>query len=191
MGYNTDFEGSFKLSPALNPEQIAYLNAFANTRRMMRDSTKCEKVSDPLRQAVGLPVGYQGEYCVFSHDRGFMGQDKDDTVIEYNDPSNNQPGLWCKWVPTEDGKCIEWDGAEKFYDYVEWIQYLNDNFLKRWGITIDGSVKWYGEERDDVGTIHAKNGVIYTSEDNDVQIEQGNVFEGEFEEVKGYPRLNK
>lgn len=191
MGYTTDFEGTFKLSPALNPEQIAYLNAFADTRRMMRDSDKCEKFSDTLRQAVGLPVGHQGEYCVFSHDKGFMGQDKDETVIEYNESPNNQPGLWCKWVPTEDGKFIKWNGAEKFYYYIEWINYINDNFLKRWGITINGNVKWYGEEREDVGTIYAKNGVIYTSEDNDVQVEQGNVFEGEFEEVKDFPRLNK
>lgn len=191
MGYTTDFEGSFKLTPALSAKQIAYLNAFANTRRMVRDTAKCEQVSDPLREAVGLPVGYQGEFCVFSHDKGFMGQDRDATVIEYNDAPHNQPGLWCKWVPTEDGERIEWDGSEKFYDYVEWIKYLNDNFLKRWGITINGEVKWYGEEREDVGAIYAKNGHIFTSDDNDLQLEQGNVFEGEFEEVKDVPRIGK
>ena len=27
------------------------------------------------------------------------------------------PGIWCQWVPTDDGKGIEWDGGEKFYNY--------------------------------------------------------------------------
>lgn len=191
MGYTTDFEGSFKLTPALSAKQVSYLNAFANTRRMVRDAAKCQQVNDPLREAVGLPVGPQGEFCVFSHDKAFMGQDKDATVIEYNDAPHNQPGLWCKWVPTENGECIEWDGCEKFYDYVEWIKYINDNFLKRWGITINGEVKWYGEEPEDVGTIYAKNGHIFTSDENDLQLEQGNIFEGEFEEVKDVPRIGK
>jgi hypothetical protein len=60
---------------------------------------------------------------------GCYGQGHDADIIDHND-SGDQPGLWCKWTPTEDGAAIEWDGAEKFYDSVEWMQYLIDHFLK-------------------------------------------------------------
>lgn len=191
MGYTTDFEGSFKLTPALNAEQVAYLKAFSESRRVKRDAQKCADVADAVRKAVGLPVGDQGEYCVFSAKDGNFGQNRDASVIDSNKSPFNQPGLWCAWEPSEDGAKIQWNGSEKFYDYVEWIKYINDNFLKRWGVTINGEVEWSGEEREDVGTIYAKNGHIFTSDENELQLEQGNVFEGEFEEVKDVPRIGK
>ncbi|MDI6976083.1 hypothetical protein [Serratia sp. Se-RSBMAAmG] len=193
MGYNTDFSGAFALTPALNEKQVAYLKAFSESRRMKRDAHKCSHISDPLREAVGLPVGIDGEFCVFSAADGNLGQNKDSSILDYNHPANTQPyySLWCKWEPSQDGTKIQWDGAEKFYEYTEWIKYINENFLKRWGITINGEVKWRGEDFDDVGIIYAQNGHIFTSDENDLQLEQGNVFEGEFEEVKDVPRIGK
>ena len=54
------------------------------------------------------------------------------------------PGLWCHWVPNgegyswsgneaamdRDGTYLAWDGGEKFYDSVEWMEYIIDNFLR-------------------------------------------------------------
>lgn len=37
MGYTTDFSGQFNVSPALKPEHMVYLAAFAETRRMKRN----------------------------------------------------------------------------------------------------------------------------------------------------------
>ena len=157
MGYSTDFEGRFDIDTALSPEQIDYLNAFADTRRMARNES-VENLHDPARKAVGLPCGKEGEFFVGG--KGMCGQEHDDSVINYNGPPCTQPGLWCKWVPTDDGLGIEWSGAEKFYDYIVWLEYMIENFLKPWGKTLSGRVLWRGEDMSDVGTLHVDNNVV-------------------------------
>lgn len=151
MGYSTDFEGSFKITPALKDEHKQYLLAFSDTRRMQRNPIRCELMSDPIRLAAGLPVGVEGEYTVFGE--GFCGQNSDESILNYNEPARTQPGLWCQWIPTEDGSALEWNGTEKFYSYIDWLQYLTLNFFKPWGYTLSGSVKWSGERMDDAGII--------------------------------------
>lgn len=157
MGYTTEFSGSFKLTPALNQEQINYLTAFSNSRRIKRHVHLCEKKEDPVRHAVGLPVGKEGEFCTFGDDFNWG---SDETIMNYNEYPKTQHSLWCHWIPSEDGKEIKWNGAEKFYGYIKWIEYINENFLKPWGITINGNVKWEGCEEGDIGKIIAKDGVI-------------------------------
>ncbi len=51
-------------------------------------------------------------------------------------------GYYCQWRPSDDGMGIEWDGVEKFYNYVEWLEYLIAHFLRPWGYTLSGSVEW-------------------------------------------------
>jgi hypothetical protein len=77
------------------------------------------------RQAAGLPLGREAAY--FIGGGGFMGQDRDDSVLDYNVPPKDQPGLWCQW-PTEDRTAIAWNGGEKFYCYVPWLRYLLEHF---------------------------------------------------------------
>lgn len=153
MGYTTEFHGTFTLSQPLTEAQAAYLRAFSGTRRMKRNARLLEGVADPARVAVGLPLGADGGYFVGGG--GFAGQDHDASVVDHNMPPAGQPGLWCQWVPTEGGDGIEWDGGEKFYDYVEWLEYLVEHFLKPWGIEIRGRVRWQGEEDEDRGVIVA------------------------------------
>lgn len=106
MGYTTEFEGSVTVDPPLNPEEIAYLRKFATTRRML-----CT----------------QGPHYV---DRGgSFGQEHGPDILDYNRPPSGQPGLWCKWTPTDDGTAIKWDGGEKFNSSVEWMRYLIDHFI--------------------------------------------------------------
>jgi hypothetical protein len=158
MGYTTDFSGRFNITPHLSGVHCAYLTAFANTRRMKRRADQTETRPDPVREAVRLPIGPDGAY--FTGEGGLMGQDDGPDVLNHNEPPEGQPGLWCQWVPTADGTGIEWDGNEKFYDYVEWIQYLIDNFLAPWGYTLDGTVKWRGEYMDDNGEIVIARNVV-------------------------------
>jgi hypothetical protein len=113
---------------------------------------------DPVREAVGLPLGTDGEYFV-GNDTAF-GQGDDESVVDHNQPPRTQPGLWCQWVPTKDGLGIEWDGGEKFYDYTEWLKYIIANFLELWGHTLSGSVIWQGEQTGDVGTIVVEDNVV-------------------------------
>jgi hypothetical protein len=158
MGYTTDFYGEFNLDKPLSPEHKAYLEAFAETRRMIRDDKIASNMEDPIRIAAGLPVGIDG--CYFVNGVGDFGQDEDASVKNSNTPPSGQPGLWCQWVPSFEGTAIVWDGGEKFYNYVEWIEYLVENFFKPWGYVLNGEVEWQGEERDDRGMIVINDNVV-------------------------------
>lgn len=158
MGYNTEFYGSFELSEPLSFEHKNYLRKFADTRRMRRNESILSKFKDPIREAVGLPVGVEGEYFVGG--TGNFGQDHDESILDYNDQPRTQPCLWCQWVPSEDGTKIEWNGAEKFYGYIQWIEYLLKNFLIPWGYNLNGTVHWRGEEFGDDGKIVVKDNVV-------------------------------
>lgn len=160
MGYTTDFTGQFDLNERLTPEHQTYLMAFANTRRMKRDANIASLLPDPFRIAVGLPIGPNGAYFVGG--LGFKGQIDDPSVLEHNDPDRSQPGLWCQWIPSDDGTGIEWNGNEKFYNYVEWLKYLIANFIKPWGYVLSGEVEWQGEDSSDFGKIVVKHNVIST-----------------------------
>lgn len=187
MGYTT-FSGHFTLDAGLTEEQATYLNKFSETRRMSRATGSLENLPppkwgrrhhevtvlvedlpDPVREAVGLPVGTEGAYFVGAG--GHAGQDADGSILEYNEPPKGQPGLWCQWIVEfdEDGAwtIIKWDGGEKFYEYVEWLEYIIDNFLKPWGRKLSGEVEWMGEDRGDFGIIVVK--------DNDVAVKRGRI----------------
>lgn len=188
MGYSTDFSGSFKVTPPLKPEHSAYLWKFAQTRRMKRDAAIAATLPDPVRLAAGLPIGDEGAYYVGSESD--YGQTSDASVIDRNQPpgipsydktssfeavrrqkeaaikNNAQPGLWCQWVPTEEGDGVEWDGGEKFYEYVEWLRYLIHNILKPWGYTLNGEVAWNGDEVNDHGVIYVRDNVVEAVEDS-------------------------
>jgi len=137
MGYTTEFSGSISINPPLNQQEIEFLRKFNETRRMDRRN---------------------GPYHV--EGSGF-GRGDDTDVIDQNRPPAGQPGLWCQWVPTDDGTAIEWDGGEKFYDSLEWMRYLIDHFLKPGALAhgivdglqanhiCNGTIKAQGEEMDD------------------------------------------
>lgn len=187
MGYTTDFTGKFTLDKRLNKAQAAYLRRFAGSRRMRRNALIAATFPDPLRIAVGLPIGVEGEFYVgtdkadkqlFKPDdprydprcstkeqlrwNGFAGQRYDPSIINYNNEPCTQPGLWCQWVPSKGAKGIEWNGGEKFYYYQEWLQYLITNFLTPWDLKLSGSVNWQGEDDSDTGTITVANNTIIT-----------------------------
>jgi len=158
MGYHTEFEGSFNLSHPLTKEHKDYLNKFNMTRRFKRHADKSAIFPDPIREAVHLPIGEDG--CNYVGDNSFMGQSTDESVCAYNEPPSSQPNIWCQWTPNQDGTSIEWDGGEKFYSYIEWIEYLIVNFLKPWGYTLNGVVSWRGENFQDVGDIIVTDNIV-------------------------------
>ena len=138
MGYTTDFNGQFLLNKPLSHDLKDYLDAFNESRR----------VSRRLSEAFGI----EGEF--------YVGDDRDDDIIDYNRPPKTQPGLWCQWRPNDDGTAIEWDGGEKFYNYVEWLEYIIKNFLAPKDYVLNGAVNWQGESLDDMGIINVKDNVI-------------------------------
>ena len=158
MGYTTKFKGRFALDKPLAPEHAEYLHKFNHTRRMKRADYDAATRPDPIREAAGLPLGGP-DAPYFVGGIGDFGQGTDKSVREHNSPPAGQPGLWCQWQPTPDGTGIQWDRGEKFYHYVEWLQYIMDHFLIPWGYTLSGSVTWQGEERSDRGVLTVLDGV--------------------------------
>jgi hypothetical protein len=162
MGYTTTFCGEFKVDPPLSKAEIDYLEKFSRSRRMHRKS---------------------GPY--FVDGKGEFGSNDPD-VIDQNTPPKGQPGLWCQWVPSEDGKEIHWDDGEKFYEADDWIRYLIEHFLKPGakavgkvpgivgGHIVSGWVEAQGEEDGDLWAIDVKS--------NKVRILRGRVVYGELEE---------
>jgi len=154
MGYNTNFFGEFILDKPLSDAHAAYLLAFSDSRRMKRNVAVVEKMNDPIREAAGLPIGTEGEFFIGEKEYDHFSGGSDKSVIDCNRPPSTQPGLWCQWIPYEgDTSEIVWDGGEKFYNYVEWIEYIIENMLKPWGYTLNGEVSWEGDERGDLGKI--------------------------------------
>lgn len=150
MGYTTKFYGSVSISPALNEVERAYLNKFADSRRMRRE---------------------KGPY--FAAGSGFMGQGLDADIRDFNAPPEGQPGLWCKWRPTDDGAALKWDGRENFYAAPEWMQYLIDHFLRpgcfarealpflQANHTMNGTIEAQGEDPDDVWRMIVEGNVVF------------------------------
>lgn len=165
MGYTTDFTGLFNLDKPLTDNHRTYLRSFSNSRRMSRDVAFLEArfnedtgdvrgYADPVMRAAGLDLGPEGAY--YTNEKNWA----DKSILNPNVPPIGQPGLWCNWCPTQDGTAIVWNGAEKFYNYVEWLQYLITHFLAPWGYKLNGEVQWQGESNGDVGTIQVTNNTV-------------------------------
>jgi len=145
MGYTTEFIGSFNINKPLSEKMKKFLVLFNDTRRMGR------KVPDVF--------GHEGEFYVFGG--GSFGQDNEPNIMDFNKEPKTQPGLWCKWVPNEDGTEIVWDGAEKFYSYTEWLVYLIHKILKPNGYVLNGRMTWQGESAGDVGELIVENNRVF------------------------------
>lgn len=152
MGYSTDFTGKFNFTKPVGEDLKNYINNFSNSRRMKRDVEKIKEIYPNWRDfSFNGKLGIDGEY--FANPGDDFGQDPDKSIIEFNTPAKTQPGLWCQWIITDDGASLEWDGGEKFYNYIEWLEYLIENFFKPTGNILNGRVSWQGEDEDDNGVI--------------------------------------
>ena len=153
MGYTYEFRGQFRVRPPLSNAHRLYLRAFAATRRMKRTVGRLRGVPDPLRDAVNLPLGPEGGYFI-GHDQAEHGEAHPQSVADSGTPPVGQPGLWCDWVPTDDGQNIlVQDDGETFYNFPQWLEYIIANFLAPWGYSLDGQVQWRGEDWSDEGTL--------------------------------------
>lgn len=149
MGYSTDFEGGIFFDKELHPKLKKFLDKLSTTRRMK---------SNKMKSLYGI----EGEF--FVNGKGAFGQETTPEVIDQNSPPSTQPSLWCQWMPTDDGMGIEWDGGEKFYYYVEWLEYIINKITKPNGYVANGEITWQGEERQDKGRIIVRDNVITTEE---------------------------
>jgi hypothetical protein len=190
MGYSTDFEGSLSLTPPATKEQTNYINLLSSTRRMKRDVNTLfdiykGKCGNPFAENDEEIYGNDGEY--FARNDGSSGQSQDKSILDFNTPPGQlthedyrimgpnayftenvrrtrdgecQPGLWCQWIINENGTELMWDGGEKFYEYIPWLKYYISHFFEKWGIKLNGEIRYQGEDHDDNGVIVVEDNFI-------------------------------
>lgn len=170
MGYTTEFKGRFIIDRAVEPWLVNYINLFSRTRHMKCENEKIKELfPDWELYCYKGQLGSEGEYFVKDTEMALPDSLEltSQYVLDINTPPKTQPGLWCDWIiPADNHATIEWNGAEKFYNYQEWLQYLIDNFLAPNNYVVNGIVRFKGEYYDDVGYLEVINNhvrkVFYT-----------------------------
>lgn len=155
MGYYTSFSGEWTVDPPFTPEHQDYLDEFAKTRHVKLRPELIRDLPDPVRSAVGYPVGIDGMF--------YTGADLGSShpaVVDYNATPSGVPELWCYWLPTSASTFGAVDEETKAYGYIEWLHFLMAWFIKPWGYTLNGVVHWNGESREDMGRIVIDNNEI-------------------------------
>ena len=148
MGYQTNFSGEFRLNKPLDEKTFTFLTKLSETRRVKRN--------------VHSKYGVDGEFYVDGEIEPSLAKNQDPSIIDDSSPPRTQPSVWCDWAPVHRNEydAIEWNGAEKFYDYVEWIEYIAHKILAPKGYTLEGEVEWRGEDWEDTGTISIVDNVV-------------------------------
>ena len=158
MGYSTEFFGELEFNKPITDELKDFINKFADVRHMKRDVNKLKEIHPNwMNECYKGNLGNDGEY--FIGGKGLYGQGEDKDIISYNNPPVDVPGLWCQWIINDYGN-LEWDGNEKFYNYVEWLEYLIKHFFEPEGYILNGIINFQGDESDDCGYIKVTNNIV-------------------------------
>lgn len=158
MSYETKIQGQFALYHPLEPNQTLYLQTFSNTRRMKRKASIARNMPDPIRINAKISLGKDAQF--FTGGIGLHGQDKDPSIINFNQPPASQPGLWCPWTIFSDNQTIIPIHTKTPYEFNSWLHFIIENFVKRWNNTLNGSIIWQGEKIEDRGKTIVKDNVI-------------------------------
>lgn len=97
-------------------------------------------------------------------------------------PEVEYPNSYCQWEIDKYGYYLRWDNGEKFYYYVEWLEWLIENFFEPKEIELNGKMEWSGEEVKD-------NGVIVIN-DNKIQLFKNN-YTNNNEKIDGLKEIFK
>lgn len=158
MGYTTKFYGKFEFNKPVSFELATYINTFSSVRHIKRNNFKImERYPQWYEMCFHEKLGSEGEFFI-----GNTEYTNDPSVIDYNHQPRNQPGLWCQWIVSEDHKYLMWDGSEKFYNYIEWLDYIMTNFIEpdENQYLLNGNVLWRRDDFSDIGVISIKNNEI-------------------------------
>lgn len=157
MSYTYDLFGTLSVSPPLSPAQVAYIQEFSHSYRH-KFAPKWQSWPNPLREAVGLPVGIDGEYI--SSAMG-TGSDFIDNCMEVDtDTPNNQPSFQCCWTANNKGIVVQWNKLGRTFAPAPWLEYMIEHFFKPWGVMLNGKVECHGEEKDDRTLIVVNNNTV-------------------------------
>ena len=54
--------------------------------------------------------------------------------------------VYMDWIISQNRKCLKWNGMEKFYGYVEYLQLLLDAIFIPLGYVLNGKIYYQGED---------------------------------------------
>jgi len=110
MGYTTEFDGSIVIEPPLSDNFVNRFNEIANKRN--------NEYGD----------GVEGSFDHVCHNK--LGR-KGRAFGLISVGLSEVPGCWCHWIleNQQHATILMWDGGEKFYYYVQWLQYVIDFIL--------------------------------------------------------------
>lgn len=134
------FSGNLAITPALQRAHYRYLREFAGNRHVMRHEILVGLLPDPVRTAVGLPVGLDGGYFV-----GARGHAWDESIKNPHIPPTGQPSPHCPWEPvfrppTLQQQPTSWATGQTAEVQLDWLRYLVEHFLRPWGYTLQGEL---------------------------------------------------
>ena len=172
MGYTTWFSGKLIPNKPFSKKFIKFINDFSETRHEPRDIEKLKaKDVNWAQNCLEGNMGPYGLYYVGPEDT-CKGVIDFESIIDLNSYTPEElaeirkkwtaPGYWCDWHINEKTGVVEWNDSEKFYNYIEWLKFLVDNFFEPAGYKLNGEIFWEGEEREDIGVIVVKDNNIYT-----------------------------
>ena len=107
---------------------------------------------------MGYTTKFEGEFIIVPYPSEEFVENINSFSSKRHD-EEQYPGIWCQWSINSNGKLV-WNGGEKFYHYVEWLQYLIDEYFKPRGYELSGKVNYRGERFEDIGTIYVKGNNI-------------------------------
>jgi hypothetical protein len=167
VGYTTKFWGELYFDSPIDVKLKDYINKFSEIRHMKQNNKEIMKQnSEWERHCFNGLLGVEGAYYLGSPSaerlRGERIEEwllrtyQDKCIIDYNNPPTGVPGLWCDWYINNRGN-LEWTGREKFYNYVEWLEYLIKHFFSPEGYFLNGELVFRGERDEDGGFIIVSN----------------------------------
>lgn len=107
---------------------------------------------------MGYTTKFEGEFIITPYPtEEFI--EKVNSFSSKRHDEKQYPGIWCQWIINSNGK-LSWNGGEKFYHYIEWLQYLIDEYFEVQGYELSGKVNYRGERLEDIGMIYIKGNNI-------------------------------
>ncbi len=169
MGYTTKFVGGFSFDKTPSKAVIDYINSFSLTRHVKRDTERIKDIfPDWKKRCWKGMLGEQAEYFLQKYDEMYDKHTpiydvdsylKRNGIEDDNNPPESQPSLWCQWIINNKNELV-WNGAEKFYEYDNWLEYLIENFFQPEGLILSGRCMYIGERGDDWGYICIDNNKV-------------------------------
>ena len=174
------YAGQIKVAEKMPIDIVNYINCFSAIRHVKRDNKKLKEIHpDWAEHVFDYRLGTQGEYYVPINEPNEKDNYDDKSIVDFDNPPDTQPGLWCPWVlggeRTFEGlenAIIEWGQWEQEmsgYEDFKWMKYMIDKFLKVKGYVCNGIISGIGENDTGHFIIAIENNIYYY----ETQLEKG------------------